>query len=835
VADVLNFILFGVILSPMISATNGVSGLWLTGMAPQQALPSIWVCWWLGDAMGVLIVAPCLLTWFRPSAVRFRSGIQWKPTASLEFLSLLITLGALGGLTYSDALPSDLAKPLSYAVFPVIIWAALRFEQRGVTTIAFLCTAFAVWGTANGRGPFFQSSLTLSLGYLHAFMAVVTITGLILAVVIGERRRAEQAHADSADRLRLAVKSSNVGLWDWNLKTDEVIFSPEWKRQLGYEPHEITNNFFEWQNRCHPDDVQRAWEHVQRYLKGETAAFEIEFRLQHRDGTWKWIYAKAQKLDDNQGKPLRLIGCHVDISERKRFEEAKSQSEARFRGYFELGLIGMAITSPEKGWLEFNDKLCQILGYPRDVLCQMTWTELTHPDDLEADVGWFNRVLAGEIDGYSMDKRFIRGDGTITFATIAARAVRGFDGRIDHFIALVHDISERRLLEEQLRQSQKMEAIGQLAGGAAHDFNNYLTVITGYCDLLLARLPSSDPNRPAIQTMFSASERAASLTNQLLAFSRQTILQPCVVNLNATVKEAEPLLRGMAGEHVRLILNLNPSIRQIFVDPGQLTQVLVNLVVNARDAMPNGGQLTISTDVASEGQLQLLDRATVSHCAAAVRLSVADTGNGMTPEVAQRVFEPFFTTKGIGKGTGLGLAMVYGIVKQSDGHIQVHSEPGHGTEFDLVFPAVDGEAMSRTEADATSLISPGNGMGTERILAVEDKASVRDLTVRILTSHGYTVVAAEDGLQALERFAEADEEFDMLLTDVVMPAMSGPALAEILVGKKPSLKVLFVTGYTDDVAVRNKLQESRRSCLQKPFTPTTLIQQVRAILDADMQ
>ncbi len=811
--DLLRFIGLGVLLPAMICSIVGTAGLVLTRMVPLDQSHYAMACWWLGDAMGVLIITPLILTWGRGTSVRFASA-----GSRVEYAGLLVCICLLGLFAYGSQLASDLAKPLGYAFFPFITWAALRFEFRGVTLAIFLSTAFAVWGTARGSGPFSQESLQLSLGYLYAYMAVVCVTGLLLAAVIGERRQAVKDASDSADRLQLAVRAASIGLWDWDLATNEVTFSPEWKRQLGYEPHEIGNHFREWQIRCHPDDVKFTLDEVKRHLANEQSSFAVEFRMRHKDGSWRWIDSRAQKCVDANGRPTHLIGCHVDISERKTFEVAIMQSEARYRGYFELGLIGMAITSPEKGFIDFNDELCRIFGYSRAQLLQLTWEELAHPDDMVSNRELFDQVMSGQFDRYSMEKRFIRGDGTIIHADVAAQAVRKSDGQIDHFISFIHDISERQRLEEQLRQSQKMEAIGQLAGGAAHDFNNYLTVIMGYCELLLARLPSDHDCRSSVETMYSASERASLLTRQLLAFSRQSVLQPRVISLSSVVLDNEQLLRGLSGENVRLTLDLDSDLKPVFADAGQLTQVIVNLVVNARDAMPDGGEIIIRTSMDSKDAFR---------SARQVMLSVTDTGQGMSDSVAARVFEPFFTTKAMGKGTGLGLATVYGIVQQSGGHVGVQSEMGHGTTFTITLPASEGDTEAKTARVASGVVSGGS----ETILLVEDEDAVRDIAAQVLRTHGFHVMAAENATRAIELASSYSQPIHLLLTDVMMPGMNGFQLAQQLTRQRPDLKVLLASGYSRDSRVRDQIVESRLVWLQKPFAPSALIEHVRQVLD----
>ncbi|MEI7688121.1 MAG: ATP-binding protein, partial [Planctomycetota bacterium] len=388
----------------------------------------------------------------------------------------------------------------------------------------------------------------------------------------------------------------------------------------------------------------------------------------------------------------------------------------------------------------------------------------------------------------------------------------------------VRDVSAHKSLEAQLHQSQKMEAFGQLAGGVAHDFNNLLTIIMGYSEMILSQMTKDDPKREMVADIHHAGDRAATLTRQLLAFSRKQVLEPKIVELNGAVGSVEKMLRRLIGEDIVVTCVLRP-VAKVKVDPGQLEQVILNLAVNARDAMPRGGRLTIET---AEIQWAEDDPSRVPECPAGkyVLLSIADTGSGMTPEIRTRIFEPFFTTKGVGKGTGLGLATVFGIVKQSEGHILVDSELGQGTTFKIYFPAAE-QANEGAETESKGQARGGH----ERVLIVEDEAPVRQLAKISLERFGYRVLEAASGAAAIAAFEAIGGEIDLLMSDVVMPAMSGRELAEILCQRKPGLRVLFVSGYNDDAIVRHGVVQSERAFLQKPYSYLDLAKKVRELLD----
>ncbi len=417
-------------------------------------------------------------------------------------------------------------------------------------------------------------------------------------------------------------------------------------------------------------------------------------------------------------------------------------------------------------------------------------------------------------------------DGSTRWSLVIKVPLRDNTGAIVGLIGISRNITERRQLEEQLRQAQKMEAVGRLAGGIAHDFNNLLTIIFGYSDVLRSEMSEADGARESVDAINDAAARAAALTRQLLAFSRQSMLQPKVLDLNATISDTGRMLSRLIGENIDVSLVLDPSIARVRVDPGQLDQVLMNLAVNARDAMPTGGSLTISThrtdlSAARAARLELT-------AGAHVMVEVNDTGCGMTPEVVARIFEPFFTTKSVGNGTGLGLAMVFGIVRQSGGAIEVESEVGAGSTFRIFLPVVS-EGISGAADSGRSAVR-----GTETLLLVEDDHGVRELAVAGLRAHGYTVLSALDGRAALDVAGQHRGPIALLVTDVVMPHMSGGELANQLRLRRPDIRVLFVSGYTNDAVVREGVLLSEVAFLQKPYSPTDLAVSVRHVLDASL-
>jgi signal transduction histidine kinase/CheY-like chemotaxis protein len=421
--------------------------------------------------------------------------------------------------------------------------------------------------------------------------------------------------------------------------------------------------------------------------------------------------------------------------------------------------------------------------------------------------------------------RWKRKDGRPITVRLSGNPFKDENGQTLGFEMIAEDVSERRALEEQLRQSQKMEAIGRLAGGIAHDFNNLLTVIKGYSELMLDELDSADPLGTEVDEIKKAADRAASLTRQLLAFSRQQVLAPKVLDLNSVVGNMDKLLRRLLGEDIDLFTVLEPGLGRVKADPGQVEQVIMNLAVNARDAMPQGGKLTIETSSVDLDENYARDHVSVKP-GSYVMIAVSDTGMGMTEKVKSRIFEPFFTTKEIGKGTGLGLSTVYGIIKQSGGYIWVYSELGIGSTFKVYLPAIDAPA----EIPCGSSQQPVR-RGSETVLLVEDEDGVRALMRQVLHKHGYNVLEARHGGEALLTCERHSGKIDLLLTDVVLEQMSGRELAERLLKVRPEMKVLYVSGYADDAIVHHGVLNAGTAFLQKPFTTEALARKIRYVLD----
>jgi two-component system cell cycle sensor histidine kinase/response regulator CckA len=506
-------------------------------------------------------------------------------------------------------------------------------------------------------------------------------------------------------------------------------------------------------------------------------------------------------------------------------EMALRQSEASFRSLVLNSPHAIFRSSLDGRFLDANPALVSMLGYGSDselMALELSADVYGSPSESKQLVEFFK----SQTQFRGIEVGWKRKDGKLITASLTGRPVHDEEGTLTHFEIIAEDVTERKTLEAQFRQSQKMESVGRLAGGVAHDFNNLLSVILGYSEVLEDSLDQNNKLRKYTEAIKKAGMRAASLTRQLLAFSRQQVLEPKVLNLNSVVTDTEEMLRRLIGEDIVLTTALEPALGQVKADHGQIEQVIMNLVVNARDAMPQGGKLVIETaNVELDEAFAQLHPPTLP--GPHVLLAVTDTGEGMDKERQAHIFEPFFTTKGKDKGTGLGLAVVYGVVKQSNGHIWVYSEPGKGATFKIYLPRVE-EAVENT---SQCLDSPESLQGSETILLVEDEESLRSLTRSLLEQSGYTVLEASEGAQALEIAHQHQGTIHLLLTDVVMPGANGKVLAEKMALLHPDTMVLFMSGYTDYAVSTHGVVEAGTFLLQKPFTRDALTRKVREVLD----
>ena len=603
---------------------------------------------------------------------------------------------------------------------------------------------------------------------------------------------------------------------------NRIFNSLSYQKVLGYSAEELqTSSSFE---QIHPDDrarVQKAAEDSRRSGMGTT----LEYRLRHKNGAWLVLESTSSVIRNDKGDPEKLVIVNRDVTERKRAEEALRRSEAGFRSAVEDAPYGIYRASTAGRFLQVNPALQKMLGY--DSTEELLGKDLT--SEIFRNPGEYQRLIehlirTEEIKDVEMEWK--RKDGTPITVHCTGRRVNDENGAIAYFDALAEDVTEKRILERQLRMAQKMEAIGRLSGGIAHDFNNLLGVIIGYSRVLKRELGTNTALCEHALEIEKAGQRAASLTKQLLAFSRQQVLTPAILNLNTLASDMEKMLPQLLGEDVKVSLVLDAKLGNVKADQSQIEQVIMNLAVNARDAMPMGGKLKIETANVE------LDQAYVwAHPGAKVGsyvlLAVTDTGTGMDAATLTHIFEPFFTTKELGKGTGLGLATVYGIVKQSNGYIGLESVLGKGTSFQIYLPRHAGEPA----VDEQKPESADNLRGSETILLVEDSEPLRKLAKSFLESSGFVVLSAESGEDALVVAARFGKSFDLLLTDVVMPGINGRVLAERLSKRQPGMKVLYMSGYSDSFIAGHGVLDPGTHLLHKPFIEEVLIRKIRDVLD----
>jgi PAS domain S-box-containing protein len=607
-----------------------------------------------------------------------------------------------------------------------------------------------------------------------------------------------------------------------DMEGKRIYNSLSYQKVLGYSPEELqASSSFE---QIHPDDrerVKKAAEEAQLSGKGKT----LEYRLRHKNGTWLVLESTSSVIRNPKGEPEKLVIVNRDVTERKRAEEALRRSESGFRSVVEDAPYGIYRTSLTGHFLQVNPALQKMLGYE-------STEELLRRDlanHIFRHAGEYQRLtelLARTEEIKDLEMEWKRQDGTPITVRCSGRRINDENGVPAYFEVFAEDVTEKRVLEKQLRMAQKMEAIGRLSGGIAHDFNNLLGVIIGYSGVLKKKLGPGNALCEHALEIEKAGQRAASLTKQLLAFSRQQVLTPAILNLNSLASDMEKMLPRLLGEDVEVSLALDPALGNVKADQSQIEQVIMNLAVNARDAMPTGGKLKIQTS-----NVELNQAYTWNHPGSKagdyVLLAVTDTGTGMDAGTLTHIFEPFFTTKERGKGTGLGLATVYGVVKQSNGYIWVDSALGKGTTFQIYLPRHAGHAgVDEQKTDSGEKLR-----GSETILLAEDAEPLRKLAQTFLEGAGFRVLSAENGEGALGVAARFGGTFDLLLTDVVMPGMNGRVLAEQLLPGQPGMKVLYMSGYTDSFIAGHGVLDPGTHLLHKPFTEELLIRKVREVLD----
>jgi two-component system cell cycle sensor histidine kinase/response regulator CckA len=636
---------------------------------------------------------------------------------------------------------------------------------------------------------------------------------------ITERRKTEEALRASEERFRTLVETTSDMVWEVDRQARYTYVSPKIRDILGYEPHEVIGK--KTLDFMPPEEAERVAPILRELAGAGKPIKQLENINLHKKG-WPVIFeTSGEPVYDRGGVLAGYRGIDRDISERKLTEGALRQSEEKYRSVVENSLVGFCIV--QDGLFRFVNKgFCEMHGYTYEEVVDKMGPADTVGEDREMVQENIRKRISGEMHNIEYELRAARKDGQIITLKVFGSTIL-YNGR-PASIATIVDITREKILELQLLHAQKMEAIGTLAGGVAHDFNNILTAIIGYGKMLEMKMNNEDPRKAYVTQILSASERAANLTHNLLAFSRKKAIELKAVSINMIINSVGKLLKSLLTEDIELQIITSDADMVVMVDITQIEQILLNLVANARDAMPKGGKLTIKVN-----EIELGNAFTKHHGygdpGPYTLISITDTGLGMDARTKEKIFEPFFTTKDVGKGTGLGLAIVYGIIKQHRGYITVYSEPQMGTVFHMYLPIVK---IGIEEAQPQSLLAKG---GTETILIAEDDGHVRGITTEVFEHAGYKVIEAVDGQDVVEKFAEYQDMVNLLVLDVVMPRKNGKEAYEEIKKIKPDVKVIFSSGYTGDIIIDKGILEKEYDFIQKPAPPNDLLLKVREVLD----
>jgi PAS domain S-box-containing protein len=674
---------------------------------------------------------------------------------------------------------------------------------------------------ATARREFNRITLALTLGILGAIV-VLGFAGWGVGRDMTARGEIEDAYRRERDRAERYLNTAEVILLARDLDGRITLINRKGCDILGWTESELLGR--DWVETCIPVRVRHAIrQRLQDLLAGHLAT--VENPVLTKSGEERLIDWRNTRLRDDAGQVIGIFSSGTDITDRNQAIEAMRTAEERMRFALEAAGVGIWDVDFRTGVVQWSEILESQYGLKPGTFGGTieAFLERVHPDDRKS-VRDTMTAADGSSGDYFLPHRTILADGTVRWLSGSGRILLGEHGEAVRGVGISWDVTERRTLEVQYQQAQKMEAVGRLAGGVAHDFNNLLTVILGNCELLLTDIGADDARRSDIEEIQKAGRSAAGLTGRMLAFSRKQIIEPVLLDLNQTVADVRTMLGRLIGEDVTMQYELASEPAIVKADRGQMEQVVMNLAVNARDAMPKGGTLRVET-----ANVELDESYAKTHLSVKpgkyVLLTVSDTGSGMTPEVQARLFEPFFTTKEVGKGTGLGLATVHGIVTRSGGSVDVYSEVGAGTSFKVYFPRAE---AAKVVAEVPAPVKRPRA-GTQTVLVVEDAEGLRELVTRLLKRLGYVVIVAANADEA-RRLFEENQSIDVLLTDVVMPGASGAELSRQLIELRPSLKVLYMSGYTDEAIVQHGVLNPGIALLNKPFTSETLGRKIREVL-----
>jgi len=661
---------------------------------------------------------------------------------------------------------------------------------------------------------------------LIGLLAIVLLFDLYTIYQQLQIHRIRRQLSESQQVFRLISENAADMIAVVDVEGRRIYNSQSYERVLGYSAEDLQkSSAFE---QIHPDDRERVKEaslEARRTGTGKT----LEYRMRHKNGSWRVLESTARVIPSVGAIPEKMVIINRDVTERKRAEEALRVSEASFRSVVEDAPYGIYQADDEGRFLRVNPALQRMLGYSTTEELQNVNLEREIFRRLE-DFRGMRETLHSHDEFKGLEIEWRKKDGTPITVRCSSRRVREENGESAFHEVFAEDVTDKRVLEAQLRMAGKMEAIGRLSGGIAHDFNNLLGVMIGYSQLLKRKMRSEPNLLEYAEEIEKAGQRAASLTRQLLAFSRQQIMTPTVLDLNTLVSDMEKMLPRLIGEDIAVRIELGDGLGAVRADRGQVEQVIMNLAVNARDAMPAGGTLLIQTANRELDELYARDHPG-ARLGRHIMLSVRDSGVGMDRETISHIFEPFFTTKELGKGTGLGLATVYGIVKQSGGYIAVDSSPGQGASFQVFLPRVDEPV---TQVPEIPSFTPET-KSSETILLAEDSDPLRKLAKSLLEGHGFEVLAAQNGEEALGLAKQHPGRIHLLLTDVVMPGINGRVLAERLLVTRPDTKILYMSGYTDSFIAGHGVLDQSTNLLYKPFSEEKLIERVRSVLDVGVE
>ena len=828
VRDVTGWLLLSVLLSnALTSVVPAAASMSLPG---AHSFWTSWQLWAVSDGIGNLIVTPFVLGWASWARTRSGASDRRRMFEAVVLFGVLSSMDLIVFVWLPDHRLFTLFLP--YVVFPFVTWAALRFEGRGAATAVLAVAVIAVQRVTAGRVPAFSFAPGVldDVIVLQLFLAVVAVPAQLLAAVVAERRAAEAARAAGDDRFRRAIVQSPFPILLHAEDGTILQASRSWHEITGYGPEEL-RTIADWTERAYGERQGIVRADIDALYALDHRKYEGDYTIRIKDGTtriWEFSSAPLGRLPD--GRRL-VMSMALDVTERRLGEERLRRSEEKYRDLvenindviFSIGLDGIItyVSPPVR----------QLAGFAPDELIGHPFAEVVHPDDVPGVAGKLLEVQKSQIGPWEF--RYLTKDGRIRWARTSSRPILDGD-RVLGIRGMLTDITNRKLAEEehskleaQLRQAHKMESVGRLAGGVAHDFNNMLGVILGHAEMALEQVDRAQPLHADLGEIRKAAMRSADLARQLLAFAREQPIAPEVLDLNTAVTGTLHMLRRLIGEEIDLRWQPQADLWPILMDPSQIDQVLTNLCVNSRDAISGVGRITIETSRRSLTEEYCLARPGFTP-GDYVMLAVSDDGGGMDKDVLSHVFEPFFTTKALGQGTGLGLATVYGIVKQNSGSIDVYSEPGRGTTVRIYLPR---HMAGLGQGRAPGATPPGL-RGHETILLVEDEAAILKLATRLLTTQGYTVLAAGTPGEAVRMASEHTGEIDLLMTDVVMPEMNGRELARKLLSRHPHLKCLFTSGYTADIIAHRGVLSDGVQFLQKPFSSDSLATKVREALDS---